>query len=236
MGLVVSWPYGVPLVEVFNRKRIWNVLWYRMASPAILLSSVRKAKALAQGSLRSGRGASLKLPEYLRAWTEVGLGSRRPRSRKCPGARCRAWWPRATLCEDSWFLLLLCFLRSEASEKRNRLVMGQNACCVSGKAGLQGRAPRATCHWWGLAGPGLPVSPQEPERVRTLCPPGGGDVGHGGQILSRPLSTGIISTDAWRVQRGHRWQTVSSQNLWSKPSQIKGQEGEGSACMTLAHG
>lgn len=46
MGLVVSWPYGILLVEVFNRKSILNVLWYRMASPYILLSLVRKAKAL----------------------------------------------------------------------------------------------------------------------------------------------------------------------------------------------
>lgn len=89
MGLIVSWPYGILLVEVFNRKSILNVLWYRMASPYILLSSVRKAKALAQGSLGSGRGASLKLLKHLRAWTEVGLGSQRPRSRKCLGSRAQ---------------------------------------------------------------------------------------------------------------------------------------------------
>lgn len=95
-------PSGVLLVEVFSRRRILSVLWYRMASPYILLSSVKKAKALAQGSLRPGRGASLELPEHLPAWTEVSLGSQRPCSRKCPRSRAQtAWWPRRRCARTS---------------------------------------------------------------------------------------------------------------------------------------
>lgn len=121
MGLAESRPYGLLVVEVFNGKIILNVLCHRMASPNILLSLLKKPKRWPGGpSGLAGVPASCCPstfgPDRSRfGKPEASLQKMPPE----PGADSLV----ATLYQDFWFLLLLCFLRSEAAENRNRLVM-----------------------------------------------------------------------------------------------------------------